>query len=131
MEVSSRIRNAALTALGILVALGVVAIASRGETPSSQVGDRHASDVLLDILFAFYLVGIFLGALLLLYMIFLHRKFQHEGMIARRNLLQTVLGMLALPRVRASCSRAGWPAATRSSRPSRRSSSFPAAPRRT
>ena len=94
MEVSSRIRNAALTALGILVALGIVAIASREETASGQVADRHASDVLLDILFAFYLVGIFGGALILLYMIFLHRKFQHEGMIARRNIFQTALGML-------------------------------------
>jgi hypothetical protein len=87
-------RAAALTALGVIVALGVVAIASREETSSSQVGDRHASDVLLDILFALYIFGIFLGALLLLYMIFLHRKFQHEGMIARRSILQSGLGML-------------------------------------
>jgi hypothetical protein len=87
-------RRAALTALGVIVALGVVAIASRDETSSSKVGDRHASDILLDILFAFYIAGIFLGALLLLYMIFLHRKFQHEGMIARRSLLQSGLGML-------------------------------------
>ena len=40
------------------------------------------------------LVGIFVGALILLYMIFLHRKFQHEGMIARRSILQSTLGML-------------------------------------
>jgi hypothetical protein len=93
MEVSSRIRGAALTALGVLVALGVVAIASREETSSAKVGDRHASDVLLDILFAFYIAGIFLGALLLLYMIFLHRKFHHEG-VARRSILGNGLGLL-------------------------------------
>jgi hypothetical protein len=94
MEVSSRIRSAVLTALGILVALGVVAIASREETASGQVGDRHASDVLLDVLFALYLVGIFAGALILLYMIYLHRKFQHEGVVPRRNIFQSALGML-------------------------------------
>ncbi|MBA2385050.1 MAG: DUF4129 domain-containing protein [Actinobacteria bacterium] len=93
MEVSSRIRGAALTALGILAALGVVAIASRGSTPSNEGRSSNAADVLLDVLFALYLVGILLGAVLLLYMLYLRRKFQHAGTLGRRSVLQSVVGM--------------------------------------
>ena len=94
MEVSSRIRAAALTALGLLVALGVVAVASRGSTPSSEVESRPAVDVLLDILFALYLVSFLLGVVLLLYMLYLRRKFRHEGTSGLRSMLQSALGML-------------------------------------
>jgi hypothetical protein len=94
MEVSSRLRGAALTALGMLVALAVVAIASRGSTPSNETGSRGATDVLLDILFALYLVGIVLGAVLLAYMLYLRRKFKHQGPPGARSMLQSALGML-------------------------------------
>ena len=46
---------ALLTALGVLVALVVVAIAARGSTSAGEGGARGPSDALLDILFTLYL----------------------------------------------------------------------------
>src|SRR5829696_2317838 len=94
MEISSRIRAAILTALGILLSLGIVAVASRGTRPEHEIGSRHAGDVLLDILFALYLLGIALGALLVLYMLLLRRKFLHAHNVGRRSILETVAAML-------------------------------------
>ena len=125
-RLARELRNAALTALGILLALVVVAVASRGDTPSNQVGDRGAGDALLDILFAFYLFGILLGAVLFVYMLLLRRKFLHQGNAGRRSLLQTLIGMTVFFGVRVCCWPAGWRTATRSSRRSRRSCSCPA-----
>ena len=94
MEVSSRIRGAALTALGILVALGVVAIASRGATPSNETRSRNAFDVLIDILFALYLVSLVLGAVLVVYMLYLRRKFRQQQPPKTSSVLQSAVGML-------------------------------------
>jgi uncharacterized protein YneF (UPF0154 family) len=94
MEVSSRIRGAALTALGILVALGVVAIASRGSTPSNETRSRNAFDVLIDILFALYLMSLVLGAVLFVYMLYLRRKLRQEQQPRRSSVLQSAVGML-------------------------------------
>ncbi len=51
MEVSARTRNAILTSFGVLAALIVVAIASRGSTPAGDDRTRAPSDTLLDVLF--------------------------------------------------------------------------------
>ncbi len=58
MEVSSRGRNALLTALGVLVALVVVAIAARGSIPTGEGGTRGPTQALIDILFTLYLLAI-------------------------------------------------------------------------
>ena len=79
MEVSSRVRNAFLTALGILVALTVVAIASRGSTPSGEGGARRPTDTLLDIFLSLYLVALVPGAALFLYLLVLQRGARVES----------------------------------------------------
>ena len=68
VEVSSRARNAFLTALGMLVALVVVAIAARGSIPAGDGGARSPTQALLDILFTLYLLLIASSAVLLVYM---------------------------------------------------------------
>ena len=73
MESSQRGRSALLTTLGIVALVGVVAIASRGSTPSGGAGARRPSDTLLDILLSLYLVGLVAGAILLLYLLVLRR----------------------------------------------------------
>jgi hypothetical protein len=47
-----------LTTLGVLVALAVVAVASRGSTPVGEAGGRRPSDTLLDIFFTLYLLAL-------------------------------------------------------------------------
>lgn len=73
MESSQRGRNALLTTLGIVALVGVVAIASRGSTPSGGAGARRPSDTLLDILLSLYLVSLAAGAILILYLLALRR----------------------------------------------------------
>jgi hypothetical protein len=74
MEVSSRGRNAFLTALGILGALVVVAIAARGSTPAGEGGVSRPSDTLIDILLTLYIVALLLGAALFVYGLVLQRR---------------------------------------------------------
>ena len=57
METSSRGRIALLTALGVLVALVVVAIAARGSIPAGEGGARGPTQALIDILFTLYLLA--------------------------------------------------------------------------
>ena len=59
--------------LGLLALVAVVAIASRGSTPSSTAGARRPTDTLLDILLSLYLVSLAAGALLFLYLMALRR----------------------------------------------------------
>jgi hypothetical protein len=73
MESSQRGRNAFLTTLGIVALVGVVAIASRGSTPSGGAGVRRPTDTLLDILLSLYLVSLFAGVILILYLLALRR----------------------------------------------------------
>ena len=93
MEVSSRARNALLTALGVLVALVVVAIASRGSIPAGEGGARAPTQALVDILFTLYLLMIASSALLLLYLLVLRRKIEAAGGSAgrRRRPLESLL----------------------------------------
>ena len=79
MESSQRGRSALLTTLGIVALVGVVAIASRGSTPSGGAGTRRPSDTLLDILLSLYLVGLVAGAILFLYLLVLRRANVSQG----------------------------------------------------
>jgi hypothetical protein len=96
MDISSRGRNAFLTALGILVALGLVAVASRGSTSPGSGGARRPSDTLLDILLSLYLVSLLVGAACFLYLLALRRSALAEtGGRARRDVRNTI-GLLIL-----------------------------------
>jgi hypothetical protein len=108
MEVSSRGRNAFLTALGVLGAVTVVAIASRGSTSSGKAGTRRLSDTLLDILLSFYIVALVVGAIFFVYLLALRRRSLADAGLgpARRDwrsgltlLLVLVLGLLAARRI--------------------------------
>jgi hypothetical protein len=68
-----------LTTLGVVVALAVVAVASRGSTPVGEAGGRRPSDTLLDILFTLYLVLLVAGAVFFVYLLALQRKLRREG----------------------------------------------------
>ena len=98
MESSQRGRIALLTALGVLVALVVVAIAARGSIAVGEGGGRGPTDALLDILFTLYLVAMAGAIVLLVYLLVLHRQIQARGggTVRRRGPLETVLTMIIL-----------------------------------
>ena len=92
MEVSSRGRNALLTALGVLVALIVVAIAARGSIPTGEGGTRGPTQALIDILFTLYLLTIASSAVLAIYLLVLRRQIEAQGgMVRRRTPLESLL----------------------------------------
>jgi hypothetical protein len=93
MEVSSRARNA-LTALGVLVALLVVAIAARGSIPAGEGGTRRPTQALIDILFTLYLLTIAGSAVLFVYFLVLRRRLEARGGVRQRNPLERVLTLL-------------------------------------
>jgi hypothetical protein len=100
MEPSGRLRSALLTAVGVLAALGVVAIAARGSTPVGKGGSATPSGALTDILFTLYIVALVAGGILFLYLLVLHRHARKGGaggtgqMI--RNLASLLLFMLVV-----------------------------------
>lgn len=98
MESSTpRSRNAFLTALGLLVAIAVVGIASRGSTPSGEGGARGPTDALADIFFSLYIVSVVAGGVLFLYMLALRRTaLAQAGVNSRRRTWQSGIGMLVL-----------------------------------
>ena len=92
MDTSSRLRNALLTTVGVVVALVAVALAARGSTPSGDNRTRKPSDTLVDVLFSLYIVVLVGGACLFVYMLVLHRHVRaDEGNKRRQTLLETVL----------------------------------------
>ena len=92
METSSRLRNALLTTVGVLVAVVAVALAARGSTPAGDNRTRKPSQTLLDVLFSLYIVVLIGGACLVVYMLVLHRHVRaEEGNTRRQTLLETVL----------------------------------------
>jgi hypothetical protein len=97
VETSSRLRSALLTALGVLTAVVIVALAARGSTPAGDDRTRQPSDTLIDILFSLYVVALAAGAVLFLYMLALHRHARATGKGGRRqSLLETALVWITL-----------------------------------
>jgi uncharacterized membrane protein len=98
MESSQRGRNAILTTFGVLVAVVVVAIASRGSIPAGEEGARGPSQALVDIVFTLYLLTIAFSAVLLVYLLVLRRQIQAKGgaQVRRRSPLETLLSFLVL-----------------------------------
>ena len=93
METSSRGRNALLTALGVLVALVLVAIASRGSIPAGEGGARGPTQTLVDILFMLYLLITACSAVLLVYLLILRRQIEAraDGTTRRSSPLEKLL----------------------------------------
>ena len=92
MEVSSRRRNALLTALGVLVALVVVAIAARGSIPTGEGGTRRPTQALIDILFSLYLLVLASSVALAIYLVVLRRQIAARGgSVGRRSRLESLL----------------------------------------
>jgi uncharacterized protein DUF4129 len=98
MEPTPRGRLAILTALGVLVALAVVAIAARGSIPVGEGGARGPTDALLDILFTLYLLAIAAAFVLLVYMLVLRRQIEARSGATgrRRGPLETMLSLIVL-----------------------------------
>ena len=97
METSQRGRNALLTTFGVLVALGVVAIAARGSIPSGDGGARRPTQALIDILFTLYLLMIASSAVLFVYVLILRRRVEAQGgPVRRRKPLESLLTFLVL-----------------------------------
>lgn len=85
MEVSARTRNALSTAFGVLAALVLVAVASRGSTPAGDDRTRAPGDALLDLLFTLYLAAMALGAVFFVYLLVLQRRARADGQPVRRR----------------------------------------------
>jgi hypothetical protein len=94
MDSSSRGRGAFLTVAGVLVALGVVAIASRGSTGTGGGGARRPTDTLLDIMLSLYIVVLVAAALFVLYLIALRRTVMKEQQGRARRDIRSALGVL-------------------------------------
>ncbi|MGZ8782657.1 MAG: DUF4129 domain-containing protein [Gaiellaceae bacterium] len=93
---NDRGRNALLTALGVLAALALVAIAARGSTSVGDDTTRKPSDALLDVFFSLYIVAMLAGAVMLVYLLVLRRKVKAQtGQAPRRSLLE-MLGTMVL-----------------------------------
>ena len=92
MEGSSRNRNVLLTTVGVVVALVVVAIASRGSTSAGDAATRRPHDAFLDVFVTLYILAMLAGAGLLVYMLVIQRGVQAEaGTRKRRTLLELLL----------------------------------------
>ena len=97
MEPSARTRNALLTAVGVLGAVVLVAIAARGSTSTGDGSARKPSDALLDVLFTMYLVALVAGAVMFVYLLVLRRKVKVQtGQAPRKSLLQMIGTMFVL-----------------------------------
>ena len=97
METSARTRNAFLTLVGVLAAIVLVAVASRGSTSFGDSTARKPSDALTDIVFALYLVALVGGAIMFVYLLVLQRKIKvQSGKAPRRSLTQMLGTMLVL-----------------------------------
>jgi hypothetical protein len=97
MDLSSRARSTFLTAIGVLAALVLVAVAARGSTSAGDGTTRKPSDALLDFVFTLYLVALVGGAVLFVYLLLLQRRVKAEqGRAPRRRLLEMLLTFAVL-----------------------------------
>ena len=94
METSARTRNAFLTVVGVLAAIVLVAVASRGSTSLGDSAARKPSDALTDILFALYLVALIGGAAMFVYLLVLQRKVKAQTGKAPPRSLRRMLGTM-------------------------------------
>jgi len=97
VEVSARTRNAILTGTGVIAAIVLVAVASRGSTSLGDNSTRKPTDALTDIVFAVYLVALVGGAVMFVYLLVLQRRVKvQSGKAKRKSLLEMLGTMLVL-----------------------------------
>jgi uncharacterized membrane protein affecting hemolysin expression len=93
----ARIRNALLTVAGVLAAIVLVAVASRGSTSLGDSGSRKPSDALMDVFFTMYLVALLGGAAMFVYLLVLRRKVKAQtGKAPRKSMLEMLGTMFIL-----------------------------------
>ena len=89
--------RALLPVLGVLVLVGVVAVASTGSTPSGTTDSRPPADLLLDTFFSLALLALIPGAVLLVYGLMQRKEIAQEiasGRYRRTSLPAFLLFML-------------------------------------
>jgi len=91
-----------LTTLGVLVALALVSIASRGSTPAAEPRARRPGDTLIDVLFTLYLLLLVAGAILFIYLLALQRSQRSGRQAPGRRLSLLVVGVFLLAGVAAA-----------------------------
>ena len=97
METSARTRTALLSALGVLGAVVLVAIAAQGSTSTGDSSTRKPSDALTDIFFGLYIVAIVGGVALFVYALLLRRQMKVQtGQAPRKTLLEMLASMFVL-----------------------------------
>jgi hypothetical protein len=97
VEPSARARNAFLTALGVLGAVVLVAIAAQGSTSTGDSSTRKPSDALTDIFFGLYIVAIVGGVAMFVYALLLRRQMKVQtGQAPRKSLLEMLASMFVL-----------------------------------
>jgi hypothetical protein len=97
VERSSRLGNALLVGGGVLASLVVVAIASRGDTPSGDDRSRTPGEALLDVFFTLYLLAMAAGAVFFVALLVLRRHVRVQtGEVRRRSAAETIATVLAL-----------------------------------
>lgn len=95
MESNARGRKALLTGIGVLAALVLVAVASRGSTDTGGGGASRPADMLVDLLFTLYLLVLVAGAILFVYLLALNRA-NGGGAGAGTKRWQSWLGLAVL-----------------------------------
>jgi uncharacterized protein DUF4129 len=84
-----------LTALGVLILLGVVAVAATGSTPTGTGEGRTPGDILLDTFFSLMLVAFVAGAVLLVYGLMQRKAIAQEVASGpyRRSKIASIIGL--------------------------------------
>ncbi len=95
MESNARGPKALLTGIGVLTALILVAVASRGSTATGDGGTSRPADTLVDLLLTLYVVSLVAGAILFVYLLVLNRANSGAAATTARN-WRNWLGMVVL-----------------------------------
>jgi Domain of unknown function (DUF4129) len=96
MDSTRRGGTALLTVVGVVVSLGVVAVAARGSTSTGGGGARRANDTLLDIFLSLYVVVLIAGAIFFLYLLTLRRKMLAAAGASPRSHTRDIIGLTVL-----------------------------------
>ena len=97
MESSARIRTALLTAVGVVAAVVLVAIAAGGSTSTGDASTRKPSDALTDVLFSLYLIALVGGVVAFVYLLVLQRHARvQSGKTPRKSVVEMLLSMFVL-----------------------------------
>jgi hypothetical protein len=95
MDSSGRGRKALFTTIGVLVALGIVAVASRNSTSTGGGAARRPTDTMLDIFLTLYVLVLVVAAIFFLYLLTLRRKTRDVANSPRRD-IRNVISMVIL-----------------------------------